>query len=79
MYYVYILFSPRFDIYYKGITRDPEKRLYEHNNNLSRYTSGKGPWEMVYKEEVSSKREALIREKAIKKLNRRSILMLIQK
>jgi putative endonuclease len=79
MYYVYILFSQRLDIFYKGITQNPDKRLQEHNNDLSRFTAGKGPWELVYLEEVSSKKEALMREKAIKKLNRKSIILLLQK
>jgi putative endonuclease len=79
MYYVYILFSQRLNIFYKGITQNPDKRLQEHNNDLSRFTAGKGPWELVYLEEVSSKKEALIREKAIKKLNRKSIILLLQK
>ncbi len=79
MYYVYILFSQRLNIFYKGITQNPQKRLFEHNNDLSRFTAGKGPWDLVYLEEVNSKKDALLREKAIKKLNRRSILLLIQK
>ena len=79
MYYVYILFSQRLNIFYKGITQNPDKRLQEHNNDLSRFTAGKGPWELVYLEEVSSKKEALIREKPIKKLNRKSIILLLQK
>jgi putative endonuclease len=79
MYYVYILFSQRLDIFYKGITQYPEKRLFEHNNDLSRFTAGKGPWDLVYLEERSSKKDALLREKVVKKLNRRSIQLLIQK
>jgi|JI10StandDraft_1071094.scaffolds.fasta_scaffold36329_4 putative endonuclease len=79
MYYVYILFSQRLNIFYKGITQNPQKRLFEHNNDLSRFTAGKGPWDLVYLEEVNSKKDALLREKAIKKLNRRSILLLIKK
>jgi putative endonuclease len=79
MYYVYILFSQRLNIFYKGITQNPQKRLFEHNNNLSRFTAGKGPWDLVYLEEVNSKKDALLREKSIKKLNRKSILLLIQK
>ena len=78
MYYVYIIFSLRLNIYYKGITQHPEKRLFEHNNGLARFTASRGPWELVFLEMVSSKSEALLREKAIKKLNRKSILFLIK-
>ena len=43
-------------------------------NVLSRFTANRGPWELVFLEVFSSKSEALLREKAIKKLNRKSIL-----
>jgi putative endonuclease len=65
-FYVYILHSSTIDIFYKGFTENPEKRLWEHNNGLSRYTKGKGPWDMVYLEELPDKRSALIREKSLK-------------
>lgn len=67
MFYVYIIFSHRLDIYSKGITQNPEKRLFEHNNGLSRFTAGKGPWELVFLEKFQTKTQALIREKQIKK------------
>ncbi|GAP42583.1 predicted endonuclease, GIY-YIG superfamily [Lentimicrobium saccharophilum] len=77
MYYTYILYSAVFKIYYKGITENPDQRLWEHNNNKSRFTSGKGPWELVYLKGFPSKREALIGERRLKSLNRRSIELLV--
>jgi hypothetical protein len=59
-YYVYIVYTQGSDIYYKGFTTDPKKRLDEHNAGLSRYTSHDGPWIIVYLEEFQSKTEALI-------------------
>ncbi len=56
-YYVYIIHSQRKDIFYKGYTQYPEKRLFEHNNGLSRYTKGKGPWKLVYLEKFKTKKE----------------------
>ena len=79
MFFVYIIYSATYDIYYKGISADIAKRLDEHNCNQSRYTSGKGPWELVYHEQVDSKKEALIREKQIKKWNRLTIERAINK
>ncbi|MCD4773019.1 MAG: GIY-YIG nuclease family protein [Bacteroidales bacterium] len=38
-YYVYIIKSDSIGIFYKGFTSNPEKRLFEHNNNKSRYTA----------------------------------------
>jgi putative endonuclease len=56
-------------VYYKGYTSYPLLRLEEHNQDKSRYTSGKGPWQMVYLEKVQDKRAALIREKQLKRAN----------
>jgi putative endonuclease len=67
MYYTYIIQSQSKGIYYKGISQRPEKRLWEHNNDMSRYTAGKGPWVLVYLQIHETKREALIAEKKLKK------------
>lgn len=77
MYYVYIIYNPIKDIYYKGYTQNLEKRLTEHNEGLSRYTSAIGPWELVYRNNYATKREALVEERRIKRLNRESIVKLI--
>jgi putative endonuclease len=77
-YFVYILFSEKNSIYYKGFSETPFERLVEHNENKSRYTSGKGPWKMVYLEEFQVKSQALIREKMLKRQNRKYIDWLIK-
>jgi len=64
--------------FYKGYTRYPEKRLFEHNNGLSRYTKGKGPWKLVYLEKFKTKKEALIRERQLKRVNTKYLRWLIQ-
>lgn len=71
-HYVYIIYSPLFDIYYKGESFDPFSRLVDHNDNKSVCTSGKGPWNLVYVSELINRVVALKREKEIKRLNRRS-------
>jgi putative endonuclease len=68
-YYVYIIESEKFEIYYKGYTTNPELRLMEHNNDQGRFTKGKGPWKLVYLEKMKDKRSALIRERKLKKAN----------
>ena len=77
MYYTYIIWSQTFDIFYKGVTQDPSHRLWEHNHDMSRYTSGKGPWALVYLKQHPTKREAIIEEKRLKQLNVKSITRLI--
>ncbi|RZK64224.1 MAG: GIY-YIG nuclease family protein [Pedobacter sp.] len=77
-FYVYIIQSELDRSYYKGFSEDPFERLLQHNAGLSRYTSGKIPWKIVYIEELPTKRDTLIREKAIKKYSHAQIEMLIQ-
>ena len=79
MFYVYIIKSLTSGILYKGFTLQPLKRLEEHNNNLSNFTSNRGPWVLVYLEILPSKREALIREKQLKRYNHNYLQMLISK
>jgi putative endonuclease len=77
MHYVYIIYSAKNGIFYKGESVDPYLRLEAHNCDLSEFTSGKGPWVLVYIEEFIDRKSALTREKAIKRLNRRSLDKLI--
>lgn len=76
-YYVYIIQSLKDGSFYKGFTENPLQRLAEHNNKESHYTSAKTPWKLVYVEEKSSKKEALIREKNLKKATIERIQALI--
>lgn len=68
-YFVYILQSEFDNTFYKGYTQNIEKRILQHNNGESRYTSNKRPWKLVYLEELSSKKDAIIRERQIKRFN----------
>ncbi|MEM4711346.1 MAG: GIY-YIG nuclease family protein, partial [Candidatus Woesearchaeota archaeon] len=65
-YYLYILHSQKINKFYIGVTNDLNRRLYQHNNNLSPYTKNKGPWILVYYEVFNNKKDALKREKEIK-------------
>ncbi|MCW3122576.1 MAG: nuclease family protein [Flavipsychrobacter sp.] len=76
-FYVYIIQSKVDRSYYKGFSEDPATRLSQHNNGSSTYTMAKIPWQLVYVEELRSKREALIREKALKKYSHSQIEKLL--
>lgn len=76
-YYVYIIKSQVDNSYYKGYTEDPMLRLQRHNNGESQYTRKKTPWQLIYLQELPTKREALIREKALKKYSHTQIGQLI--
>lgn len=77
MFYVYILYSPSLDVYYKGFSEDVEKRLDYHLSGIHKYTSAAKDWEIVYMKAFVSKTDALKEEKRLKKLNRRSLIRLI--
>jgi putative endonuclease len=69
-WYVYIIESEIDADYYKGISENYLKRLDEHNKGLSTFTSTKRPWKLRYVEMFLTKKEALIRERKLKKQNR---------
>jgi putative endonuclease len=56
---------------YAGITTDPERRVAQHQaGKASRYTRGRTPVRIVYREPCASRAEALKRECAVKALSR---------
>ena len=59
------------DTFYTGITDDLERRLAMHRAGKgAKYTRGRSPLILVYKEECQSHSDALKRECFIKKLKR---------
>ena len=64
---------------YTGITTDVEKRFAQHcSGKGAKYTRGKGPLMLVYREECGDHSQALKREWEIKKLSRQEKMRLIQ-
>lgn len=57
--------------FYTGITTDLDRRLTQHQEGAaSRYTRGRGPVRIVYRESCANRSEALRRECAVKALSR---------
>ncbi len=78
-WYVYLL-RCRDDSLYCGITTDVEKRLEQHRSGKgAKYTRGRGPLELVYREECPDHSTALKREWAIKALPREEKRKLLTK
>jgi putative endonuclease len=71
MFYTYIIQSQKDSSFYIGHTSDIHKRLEYHNQGLSRYTSQKTPWELVYYESYQTKQEANAREYFLKRQKNR--------
>ena len=76
---VYILLCSD-DSYYVGLTRkEPEERLWEHNNKVvPGYTASRTPVEMVYVERYERIVEAIARELQLKKWTRKKKEALIR-
>jgi len=78
--YVYILASKRNGTLYIGITTDLVKRVYEHKHDLvDGFTKTYKVHYLVYFEEHEDIRQAITREKQIKKWKRKWKLELIEK
>ena len=77
-YYLYILRCGDGSLY-TGITTDVERRLAVHRSGRgAKYTLGRGPLTVVYREECGDKSAALRRELAVKALTREEKLALIE-
>ncbi len=62
---------------YTGITNSLERRMAEHAAGKgARYTKGRGPFRLVYRETCAGRAEASRRETAIKSLARAKKLQL---
>jgi len=78
-WYLYILRCAD-NTLYTGITTDVEKRLEAHRSGKgAKYTRGRTPLELVYREICGSHSDALKRELEIKKLTRQEKQNLIGK
>ena len=69
-WYLYILRCAD-NTLYTGITTDVAKRVEAHRSGKgAKYTRGRGPLELAYREECGTHSDALKREAQIKKLSR---------
>ncbi|MDX1910384.1 MAG: GIY-YIG nuclease family protein [Saprospiraceae bacterium] len=62
---------------YKGYTTDFIKRVEQHNNGESAFTSTKMPWKLVFLQKFDHKKSALIAEKKLKRANQKYLRWLI--
>jgi putative endonuclease len=79
-YYVYILANQRNGTLYTGVTNELARRITEHREERgARFTSRYGTRRLVYVEPHDDVREAIAREKRIKRWKRAWKLELIEK
>jgi putative endonuclease len=66
MYYFYTIRSLQDGSLYKGISINPQKRLLEHNSGKTNSTRNHIPYELVYTEVCTDRKEAREKEKYFK-------------
>lgn len=77
-WYLYILRCGDGSLY-TGITTDVEKRLEVHRSGKgAKYTRGRGPLELVYREFCGTHSDALKRELRVKAMTREEKLLLVR-
>lgn len=79
-YYVYILTNERNGTLYIGVTGNLEGRVIYHRNNVNKdsFTSKYKVYKLVHYEIYNNPFEAIMREKRLKKWNRKWKLRLIE-
>jgi putative endonuclease len=66
-FYVYVLKSEKDNKFYVGYTSDLMKRFEQHNNGKVKSTRERKPLKLIYFEGCLSQKDALHREKYLKK------------
>jgi len=68
MFVVYFLRSRKDSSFYVGQTSNIENRLQRHNKGLIRSTKHRRPFDLIYRENFNTRREAMLREKYLKSI-----------
>ena len=74
MFFVYVLYSPKFDQIYIGMTNNLERRLQEHNAGHNKSTKAYLPWKKIHTESFPTRIEARKREKYLKTQRGRELI-----
>jgi len=67
MHILYLIQSKKDFSFYIGTTSDLRRRIEEHNQGLSLSTKNKRPWLLIYCEIYRSRKDAMERERKLKK------------
>ena len=79
IYYVYILYSKRNNLFYKGHTAKLEERLVRHNSGYEKATKSRGPWTLIWSTPKPNRCQAYQLEYKLKNLSRKRLIRFILK
>ena len=76
MWFVYALYNQQANKIYIGETSGLERRIKEHNRKRGNHFTARfdGEWKLIYQEEVSDRKQALLREKQLKSYKGREFI-----
>jgi len=79
-YYTYITTNKKYGVLYTGVTSDIIRRIYQHKNKfVSGFSKKYNTDKLIYYEEYIDPKEAILREKRIKRWKRIWKIELIEK
>jgi len=70
----YAIYSITLDKIYVGQTNNIDRRIKEHKNGYSTYTSNARDWKLIYQKSFTSRSSAMKREKQLKSFRGREFL-----
>ncbi|HNW68879.1 MAG TPA: GIY-YIG nuclease family protein [Bacteroidales bacterium] len=74
MFYTYVIYSRKYNRYYKGHCHDINTRLKEHNAGETQSTKPFIPWVVIYYETFATLEDSIKREKYFKTASGRRFL-----
>ncbi len=78
-FWVYIIFSEKFDRFYIGQTNDLHGRIERHNAGYVESTKSFRPWALKLALSKENRSESMVLEKKLKNLNRSRLIEFIEK
>jgi putative endonuclease len=78
-FWVYIIFSEKYDRFYIGQTNDLDGRIERHNSGYVESTKSFRPWVLKLALSKDNRSESMVLEKKLKNLNRLRLIEFIEK
>jgi putative endonuclease len=79
MHYVYVLYSPSLDQFYRGQTAELQDRIRRHNLGYEKATQQGRPWSLCWYTIKDNRSQGVILETKLKNLSRKKLLAFMQK